>query len=193
MAYTVYDTQGVITDSWPYKESSRRLSIYSRDIGRMLVRAQAVRKVDSKLQPATQLYTESQFELVYGQAGWRLVGAAPIRNFFLAANPGSRSAIIRVSQLLTRLIPGRKSDQQLYATVRKGLRALSSKDNTGLIEKLLVFRLVARLGYAPDPTAQQLQPFVETGSYEEPVLSAFSEEKAAATSQINRALANTQL
>jgi recombinational DNA repair protein (RecF pathway) len=62
MSYTVYDSRALVLDSWPYKDASRRLLTYSKQLGRILVRAQAVRKLASKLAPATQLYAESQLE-----------------------------------------------------------------------------------------------------------------------------------
>jgi DNA repair protein RecO len=194
MSYTVYDTDAVIVDSWPYKDASRRLLVFSRELGRILVRAQAVRKVSSKLAPAVQEFAESELELVYGKSGWRLVGAKPQRNFYLGAQAGC-SAMRRTMNLLTRMVPAQQSDRRLYELVIDGLAALSQADerNVELTEGLFVFRLLSHLGYAPDATASNLQRFTADASYQQERLAEFQKVQSQAVEQINQALANTQL
>lgn len=193
MAYTIYDTDGVVIDSWPYKESSRRLLVYTRDIGRILVQAQSVRSVDSKLQSAAQRFAESNIELVFGAAGWRLVGAHPHRNFYFTAQEG-RPAIRRTAGLITRLVPDQRPDKTLYQSITAGLQALAAAGSeVGVIEKLFVFRLMAQLGYAPDPSAQRLNTFLQAPIYDQQTVAAFAEHKQTAVTQINQGLQNTQL
>ncbi len=194
MSYTVYDTDALVITGWPYKDASRRLLVYSKELGRILVQAQAVRKLTSKLAPAVQPYTKSQLELIYGKAGWRLVGAQPQTNFYLSTQVG-RSAIRRTSNLLTRLVPAQQSDEQLYTLTVNGLSALKEADQSAVetIETLFVFRLLAHLGYAPDPSASHLANFTESQSYERSKLSDFVEVQDQAVSQINQALKSTQL
>lgn len=196
MSYTVYDTDALIADSWPYKGASRRLLVFSRKLGRILVRAQAVRKVSSKLAPAVQQFAESQLELVYGKSGWRLVGAKPQRNFYLGSeSDAGRSAIQRTMNLLNRLVPAQQSDRKLYNLVTDGLSALKEADkgDVEITESLFVFRLLSHLGYAPDATASNLKRFAADTSYEQEELSEFQEVRPQAVGQINQALANTQL
>lgn len=194
MSYTVYDTPAIIANSWPYKDASRRLVVYSRDVGRMLVRGQAVRKLDSKLGSAVQPYAESELELVYGKSGWRLVGARPRQNFFFSAQSG-RPAIRRTTDLLSRLVPAQQPDRKLYQIVTAGLTALQSVDEgvVDITESLFVFRLVAHLGYAPDPSGPQLSQFLTDQSYSDDQLSAFAEHRDSVVTQINQALKSTQL
>lgn len=194
MSYTVYDTKGLVVNSWAYKDASRRLVLYTKKLGRILVRAQAVRKLTSKLGPAVQPFSESQVELVYGQSGWRLVGASPQQNYFLGARQG-RAAMRRSIDLFTRLVPAQKTDQKLYNIATDGLQALAqvSEVDRKTAEKLFVFRLVAHLGYAPDKSAQDLLSFARTSSYEPQVLSGFQDVEGVAVSQINQALENVQM
>jgi len=196
MSYTVYDTPGLVVDSWPYKDASRRLVMQTKNLGRILIRAQAVRKLSSKLRPATQLYAENRIEVVYGKSGWRLVGAIPKRNVYFHANNTGRSAIRRTTSLLTRLVPAQQPDEKLFAIVTSGLQALSMADSSEVVditETLFVFRLVSSLGYAPDHSARNLQQHLQTQSYDKERLEKFSENKKQAVSQINQALANVQM
>lgn len=194
MSYTVYDTDAVVIAGWPYKDASRRLLVYSKEIGRILVQAQGVRKLKSKLAPAVQPYTKSRLELIYGKAGWRLVGAQPQTNFYLSTNVG-RSAIERTSSLLTRLVPAQQSDKQLYTLTINGLSALTKASESAVetIETLFVFRLLAHLGYAPDPSAAHLNRFTNNLSYNQSQLSEFQDVQDQAVKQINQALKSTQL
>jgi recombinational DNA repair protein (RecF pathway) len=195
MAYTVYDTLAVVIGGWQQKDASRRLLVYSKDIGRILVQAQAVRKLESKLAPAVQTYAESRLELVYGQAGWRLVGAHPKQNFYLSSSAG-RPAVARISGLLARLVPAQRPDRNLYKIAVGGLTALQSASKSGYadtVETLLAFRLVSHLGYAPDPSAQSLARFADSNLYTSKHLSAFKNQKGRAVRQINQALETAQL
>jgi len=194
MSYTVYDTPALVVDGWPYKDASRRLALQTKHLGRILVRAQAVRKVDSKLQSATQLYSESIIEVVYGKSGWRLVGALPKRNAYFQADIG-RKAINRVVNLLTRLVSDQQPDPALFSIVTSGLHALSSatKDTVDIIETLFVFRVVSALGYAPDPSAENLQKFLDSDQYNRQYLSRFSNYQNQAVQQINQALNSSQM
>jgi recombinational DNA repair protein (RecF pathway) len=194
MSYTIYDTRAIVADSWPYKDASRRLLVYSQDIGRILVRAQAVRKLDSKLAAAVQRYSESQLELVYGKSGWRLVGAHPHTNFYFTTQNGA-DAVVRTINLLTHLVPAQQPDRRLYALTINGLFALQSVDTDmlDLVETLFVFRLLAHLGYAPDPSATNLNKFTENITYNQPELESFQSVQNQATTQINHALKSMQL
>lgn len=194
MSYTIYNTQAVVVDGWPYKDASRRLLVYSKQLGRILVRAQAVRKLKSKLAPAVQPYAQSDLELVYGKSGWRLVGAQPQTNFYLASQAG-QSAIRRTTNLLTRLVPAQQSDEHLYTLIINGLSALKEADPSvvQLAERLFVFRLLAHLGYAPDPSARNLSRFTNSQTYKRAELSDFQSVEGQAVGQINQALQSTQL
>jgi len=195
MSYTVYDTPAVVVDGWPYKDASRRLVMQTKDLGRILVRAQAVRKLSSKLRPATQLYAQSRIEVVYGKSGWRLVGALPQQNYYFQAKVG-KAPIRRTTNLLTRLVPEQQPDAALYSAVTSGLQALAMVDApevVGVTETLFVFRLVSSLGYAPDQSAQNLQQYLHSQSYSQKQLKDFSHQQEQAVAQINQALANAQM
>jgi len=194
MSYTVYDTPAVVVDSWPYKDASRRLVMQTKDLGRILVRAQAVRKLSSKLRPATQLYAQSRIEVVYGRSGWRLVGALPRKNYYFQAKAG-KGSIRRTTNLLTRLVPEQQPDATLYSVVTSGLQALSaaSSQSADTVERLFVFRLLSCLGYAPDPTARNLDRFIGSHTYNQAVLAEFSQNRNQAVEQINQALSNVQM
>jgi recombinational DNA repair protein (RecF pathway) len=83
----------------------------------------------------------------------------------------------------------------LYELIVNGLSALREADGSTakLVETLFVFRLLAHLGYAPDPSASNLSRFADSQSYQPEQLSDFQAVHGQAVEQINQALHSTQL
>lgn len=194
MPYTIYDTEALVVGRQNYKEASSRLELYTKGLGRLSASAQAVRKVDAKLKLGLQVFSQNTTALVYGKSGWRIVGVIPDTNFFFR-NPGKRAITIRTVRLLRQLVPGQQPDKKLYSIVANGLTALTenSQKVNDLIEQLMVFRMLARLGYAPDGETTELEPFTESAEYGEKVLEKFKPESDLAVEQINRSFKTLQL
>lgn len=196
MSYRIYDTPALVVERWPYKESSTRFFLYTRELGRILARAQAVRKVAAKLQPALQRGGLSELELVCGKSGWRIVGAAPEEDFLLTVGFFKKQANQRFLQLLTRLIPAQQRDRDLYEIITAGLHAVacaSDKETVITQERLLVLRTLVQLGYAPDPEARELKPFIYSTDFSDEVVRAFQPLAKQAVGQINQSLHTIQL
>lgn len=196
MPYRIYDTSALVVKRWPYNEASSRFFLYTRDLGRILARARAVRKVSAKLAPALQAGSESEVSLVCGKAGWRLVGTVPQQNYLLSTTADKRTVIDRFLRLLSRLIPAQQKDSDLYQIISAGLQAVaesSSSDALKTRERLLVLRTLVQLGYAPDPEAEDLKPFLYSTNYSDEVTTAFQPLAAQAVRQINESLKTIQL
>lgn len=195
MSYTVCDTEALVLHHWPHKDSSRKLLLYTRDIGRIIANAQAVRKVDAKLKSALQTYSNTHLSLVFGRGGWRVVGAAPNTNYHLSATDSAGTALLsRVNSLFLRLVAGQEADPLTYNILTAGYGAVVDPDiPNDLLERLLVFRILARLGYAPDKEAGDLTAFLDSDDYSKNTLKEFAQHSEEALKQINQSLATTQL
>lgn len=196
MPYRVYDTEAIVIRHWPYREASTRFLLYTKDLGRILARAQSVRKVTSKLSAGLQTGSRSRVELVCGKAGWRVVGSRPDKNFLMSASGKQRAIIQRYFRLLNKLIPDQQRDPDLYEIISGGLEAVSGVGSTAerrAQERLLVLRTLVQLGYAPDPDAYELEPFINSADYSPSLISAFQPLAAQATGQINQSLKTIQL
>lgn len=197
MAYRVYDTSAIVIRHWPYREANIRFWLYTRELGRILARAQSVRKVTSKLSGGLQTGSQSQVELVCGKSGWRIVGCQPEKNYLFSAESIQQQLIIeRFFRLLSRLIPDQQRDPFLYDIISGGLQALVNEDDQRrqkTQEKLLVLRTLVQLGYAPDPDAQQLEPFISSADYDRETVSSFDSFAGMAVRQINHSLQTIQL
>ncbi|MEX2515264.1 MAG: recombination protein O N-terminal domain-containing protein [Candidatus Paceibacterota bacterium] len=196
MSYRVYDTNAIVVRHWPYREASTRFWLYTRDLGRILARAQSIRKVTSKLAGGLQTGSRSEVELVCGKAGWRVVGCQPGTNYLLCTSAHQQQIISRFFRLLNQLVPDQQHDPYLYQIISAGLMAVKNSTDTAeqkAQEKLLVLRTLVQLGYAPDPDAAALEPFIYSADYGASVISSFQPHVLAAVGQINQSLKTIQL
>lgn len=195
MSYTICDTEALVLHHWPHKDSSRKLLLYTRNLGRIIASAQAVRKVDAKLKSALQTYSNTHLSLVFGRGGWRIVGAAANTNYhFSATDPAGTALLSRVNSLFLRLVAGQEADPLTYNILTAGYGAVADPDiPNDLLERLLVLRILARLGYAPDKEADDLAVFLDSDDYSKNTLEKFEQHSKQALKQINRFLSTTQL
>lgn len=196
MSYRIYDTDAIVVKHWPYKEASTRFWLYTRDLGRVLARAQSIRKVTSKLSGGLQTGSQTHVELVCGKSGWRVVGSQPQTSFLLDVSGNQRSITQRFFILLNKLVPDQQQDPYLFDIISSGLQAVKnsqSKQRQDTQEKLLVLRMLVQLGYAPDPDAKALNPFIHSTDYSASVISSFQPYSGLAVGQINQSLKTIQI
>jgi recombinational DNA repair protein (RecF pathway) len=196
MSYCIYDTPALVMKRWPQREANSSFLLYTRELGRILARAQSIRKVTSKLAPALQVGSLSSVSLVRGRGGWRLVGAAAKRALLLSSSASKQIVIERFLRLLARLVPEQATDRDLYYIISHGLQAVAdseSADDLRSSEYLLVLRTLVQLGYAPDPEARELEPFIQSADYSARVMAAFAPLTTQAVGQINQSLETIQL
>jgi recombinational DNA repair protein (RecF pathway) len=196
MSYRIYDTEGIVVKHWPYQEASARFWLYTRDLGRVLARAQSIRKVTSKLSCGLQTGSQAHIELVCGKAGWRVVGSQPKTNFLFSTDSNQRVITQRFFVLLNKLVPDQQRDSHLYNIISSGLLAVKNSQDTEeqkTQEKLLVLRTLVQLGYAPEPEATDLEPFIYSTDYSASIISSFQPHSGLAVVQINQSLKTIQL
>jgi len=196
MSYRIYDTDAIVVKHWPYREASTRFWLYTRDLGRVLARAQSIRKVTSKLSGGLQTGSQAHVELVCGKAGWRVVGSQPQTSYLLSTDGNQRRITQRFFILLNKLVPDQQRDPDLYDIISSGLQAVKNSqytDEQKMQEKLLVLRTLVQLGYAPEPEATALEPFIYSTDYSASIINSFQPHSGLAVGQINQSLKTIQL
>jgi DNA repair protein RecO len=154
MSYRIYHTEGFILASGEVKEHNRLLWILTPDLGLIVVMAQGVRKITSKLRPHLQDLAHVDLALVRGREFWRVIGAE--RSSLLAPATGQPLAIAawaRLSGLLRRLIRGEGEQQVLFNDLKAAvstLVTLRSVEEVTDLELIVELRLLHYLGYLPD-------------------------------------------
>jgi hypothetical protein len=78
MSHTIYTSPGIVLSSRASGEADRTISLLTRDFGLLRVKAQSVRKVESKMRFLTQTFSHGIYDCVMTQGGWRLTGTAQL-------------------------------------------------------------------------------------------------------------------
>ncbi len=154
MAQHLYTTEACVLSHVGVGESSRLLTLYTRDLGLLLAMGKSVREQRSKLRFSLQPLSCTEVSLVRGRDVWRIVGVRLIRNYSteLCTEPHKLRALCRIWALLRRLIHGEAPQEGVFTALRESsdfvLREPLSLDELLAFERVAVLRLLTHLGYA---------------------------------------------
>ena len=178
-------------------EAHRSLTILTRKYGLVRAFARSSREERSKLRYSIQLLALSDFSLVRGKEGWRVVGAVG-QALFSKSLGGERKKLIlagRLCFLLSRLVGVEESNERLFLLLKDVLyfveRHQLSDDALKNSEHFFVLNMLHELGFLrPHPS---LDRFVDTPRVSASLLSEFSPFRRQAAVLINEALKESQL
>ena len=189
--YQKYQTEVLVLESRESGENDRVYALYTREFGLVWARASAVRKESSRMRYALQNLSHANCSLVKGKRGWRLAGAAAIRNAY--GDPRGVAAFARTANLVSRLVQGEEANPYLFAALTEAHDALMVRqcDAFGMIEIVCVARVLYTLGYISNE-ALSTALFTHTAYTGEHLLEAETMKDKLLVS-INKAIAETQL
>lgn len=198
MMYHTYNTEAFILGGLPAGESSRFMYLFTRDLGLVGARAQNARGVASKLRYSLADFSHSSVSLVRGKNSWRLVNAAPQKNFFalFRAHPDALELTARILATVRMLVAGEEANPQLYAILTHAFsfleQNLESTQTTKNFETILMLRILDNLGYFG--SHDSLGEFVQTPTvWSRELLDAMEDKRRAAVMAINNALKMSNL
>jgi len=145
----LYKTQGIIIKKTNLGEADRLITIYTKDFGKVLVRAKAVRKNQAKLKGHLELFCQSHLMLAQGKNLDIVTGAETIEAFpYLRQSLPSLAAAYYLSELLDKLIAGPEKDENIWTLLLFSLGKLNQKsqDIKGVIKNFEI-KLLELLGY----------------------------------------------
>lgn len=151
MPHQIYHTEAFVLQHRPRGEDSKLLYLFTADLGLILVMAQGVRKVGSKMRANITDYSFGDYSLVRGREFWRLVSAQKRDDFSRAlADPRKRLVIGNVFRLLLALT-GEEESREIFQDLKQAftwLDQIPAGDKLlSVVEKMLVLRLLFHLGY----------------------------------------------
>jgi len=146
MSHAIYTTKGFIISSENRSEADKTFFIFTEDFGFVRASASGVRKIESKLRYSLQDFSFSQFSLVIGKTGWRIVNAESIDSF----NNVSRNKIkVSALRLLKKLCGEDEAHGDLFKDLMLAFNFIDTeniKEDEG-VEALLVLKILSHLGY----------------------------------------------
>ena len=199
MSHHIYHTEAFVIASQDLGEASRRIMLYTRELGLLEARAQGVRKLAAKLRYGLSEYSLVRVSLVKGKNEWRIVGA--IHDNLLnkiAEGRDGRVLIAHVFSLLERLIHGEGANHQLFDVLISGFRYLEIGFPSGNpiskmanAEIIFVLNILYHLGYLSK--GEELARFVEFSDWTGELLDAITPIRQKVIETINSSFEHTQL
>lgn len=196
MAHVVHKTEGIVLGTYPVGESNALVHVFTRDLGLITASAQGIRRLQSKLRYATQLYCVSHVSFVYGKSSWRLTNAVPLHQLYYdVLDQDKRRVIAQTCALLRRLVTGEEKNNVLYDVVAQGFLFLKdaqlSPEAIRSFEFLFVLRILYQLGYVS--ASPGLELLAVGTAWNERVVSDMQTQRREAASTINKAILESQL
>jgi len=155
MKIPVYKTEGIVVGRFNSNEFDRLLVVYTRERGKILVKAKSLRKKEAKMKESLELFSHVYLTLAKGKnidtvAGVMLADGFPnLRRDLL-----SLSSAYYICELLDKLIAGPEKDERIWELVLKAFTFLEEKPRNGrTIEKLISrfeYNLLSFLGHRPE-------------------------------------------
>ncbi len=155
MKIPVYKTQGIILRRFNTNEFDKLLVVYTREFGKLLVKAKSLRKKEAKMKESLELFNYVDLLLAKGKNIDTITGVIVKNSFInLKADLPSLAAAYYISELLDKLIIGPERDERIWQLIIKAFNFLEEKErNNETIKKLLQrfeYNLLALLGHRPE-------------------------------------------
>jgi len=163
-----YKTQGIILKHIDIGEASRIFTIYTKDFGKISVRARAVKKPTSKLAGHLEPLTLSQLVLAQGKFLDIIIDALAINNFTNLRSSLKKLALgFYICELVDKLTGEKVPDERIFdlllgalGFLERGLKSATPNGarNLRILPFYFGLKLLALLGFAPHHTVQGFAP-----------------------------------
>lgn len=144
----LYKTQGIIIKRKNLGEFDRLLTVYTKEFGKILVKAKSVRKNQSKLRGHLELFLFTHLIIAPGKGFDIITGAETIDSFsYLHKNLPCLTATYYLSELVDKLIVGQEQDKKIWELIYSTFQQLNQGNNIKPIINDFENKLLEFLGY----------------------------------------------
>jgi DNA repair protein RecO (recombination protein O) len=145
----LYKTQGIIIKKTDLAEADRLLTIYTKDFGKILAKARAVKKTQAKLKGHLELFIHSHLMLAQGRSRDIITSAETIESFpCLRRDLNSLAAAYYLSELIDKLIVEPEKDERIWELFLSSLKRIEAPEGASFeIIKNFENKLLEFLGY----------------------------------------------
>ncbi len=145
-----YNTNGFIFKKEDRHDADGVFSVFTRDFGRVEIFGKAIRKIDSKLKSAMEIFSFSEIEFVQGKNRKTLTDAFLEKKFnFLTDSPEKLEIAHRISDSLSHFIKGQEKDKEIFSLIEETFEKLNDQPKHFVCWQYFFWNLLATLGYKP--------------------------------------------
>lgn len=147
----LYKTEGIIIRRRNLGDFDRLLTVYTRDFGKILIKAKSIRKNHSKLRGHLELFLRSHLMVAQGKGFDIITGAESIESYpFIHGDLSSLAAAHYLSELTDKLVSGSEKDTNIWGLFLSSLQYLDEGGDIGLIVKNFENEILKFLGYGEE-------------------------------------------
>lgn len=147
----LYKTEGIIIRRRNLGDFDRLLTVYTRDFGKILIKAKSIRKNHSKLRGHLELFLRSHLMVAQGKGFDIITGAESIESYpFIHGDLLSLAAAHYLSELTDKLVSGSEKDPNIWDLFLYSLRCLDEGGDIEVIVKNFENEFLKFLGYGEE-------------------------------------------
>jgi len=149
-----YRTQGIILRKQDMGEADRVFTVFTKDFGKLKLRAVSERKITSKLRGGLELFYLSEIEFIQGKTHKTITDAFLLSSYpCLRSNLGRLRMMARFAEVADDLIEGQEPDEKIWRLLHETLLVLDRSVLEAAALKTLAYyflwNLLACAGYGP--------------------------------------------
>tara|TARA_B100000508_G_scaffold60333_2_gene47515 strand:+ start:61869 stop:62384 length:516 start_codon:yes stop_codon:yes gene_type:complete len=145
--HETYTTPGFVLKARPNKEDSVEAIIFTQDLGKIRVIAQAAKRAGATFAACTQPGTHSIYSLIRGRYNWRLKGMDQVQQYSFTLTGERKKVYANILGLLGRLLPEHEVQQKVYERLEALVKGEEDIDFERE-EAEIAFEILVALGYA---------------------------------------------
>lgn len=147
---STFKTEGIILKAREYKEIDRIYTVYTKKCGKQSLRAQAVRKINSKLAGHLEPLSQAQLFIAEAKNLKKVAGAQTIKNYRQIKQDLARlNEVLHCLEIFDVLVADNEKDEELYALLEDFLSWSDDNRINLLTVKAFIIKLLRILGYQP--------------------------------------------
>ena len=145
-------TEGIILKSTDSNEIDRFLTVYSKKLGKVLINAKGVKKLESKLRYSIEPISYVQMILVEGKNFLILKDAVLLDQFLKIKKDLQKIKIAKkLAEMIDEAMAGEEKDEDVWFLILKTIQAIDRNRISGnLVLKTFQKNLIKLLGYDPE-------------------------------------------
>lgn len=154
MAIT-FKTEGIIIKTQDYKDADRLYTIFTSEQGKIILRAQGVKKINSKLAGHLEPITKSDLFIAQAKGFPKLAGANTLCSYNnIKVDLDKLNKINYCLKIIDTLVPESEKDTQTYKLLTGFLDWINDQNHNDLIMYSFILKLFNNLGYQQDFSKQ---------------------------------------
>lgn len=143
-----YKTEGIVIKRYDVHEADRIITLFSRHLGKMQIKAVGIRRIASRRSAHVELFNQAVFSLYRGKSLPILTEAESLKSFRGIKNDLSKiAAAYHICELIDSLCAYNQENQEVFIILEQALNNLESKDNPSVVVRQFEEQLLSALGF----------------------------------------------